>query len=297
MECPSCKAKLSDEATWCIACGAVIPQHTTVDATLIAESQLLEAARLRDAGLYADAISAYTRLIETTVDPTASAPLYESLGDCYRAAGDISSAANAYRQAVFLAPSDTLREKYDMALDQLRGVPVKSPSTAAKPNVAAPGNAANMVRFLSADAQGAQDTETEETHQPIVFQQLRAQLTPRMARHIIGAAVVMLLCSLLLIYRPWVQPPSAPTHVVPVQNAPSTTTPSLTSPTQAMPSANNSGASGTTALPATQAAEAGSNLGKNAHYVKTKTNVPSEASTIGGGVSGVTVPNTGMGNQ
>jgi tetratricopeptide (TPR) repeat protein len=221
------------------------------------EAILANATRLRESGLYADALAQYARVVGQTPDDPQHADVYALIGDTYQEQGNLVGAAGAYKQAVQLNSTPEYCEKYDAALDAMHGGAVSTPP---KPNpkpapiAAARPGMVPAVSVVCAPEPRAEEEERDERDERLLTFILRLVarwrngLTPEIARAIIIICAAIILISTLLSAHPWqrqkkVAPimfvvPGRPQHLdVQVQPAPAApaTTPATPTPTTPAP--------------------------------------------------------------
>jgi len=158
----------------------------------ISEALVREAARYRAEGHLDDALGLYSRLVQAAESKSEKSVLYETIGDLLTQKGDTRAAIGVFRQAMALAPSDTVRAKYDTLLDAVHDAP-PAPVSVAK---SMPDPAPKPGAVFSEDAPpAAAGVPTAEPHEEVPL------FTPQMLRTllIIGVLVIVLVVVLMLV--------------------------------------------------------------------------------------------------
>lgn len=194
MQCRNCGADLADGADFCVACSSFVDAEPVAAASAPVEHPI---ALLLAERRYEEALDACTQALEAAPE---DALLQELLGDIQRARGQLRDAAQAYKQAVKLAPAGeaALRRKLDAVIDAL-AAPASAPSPA--------DAASTAVELKGGKLTPRPDTQAEAA--------LPRWLTPRRAAAIIVLGLVLLAAALW-----WVLRPAATSYLPPEQAVP-----------------------------------------------------------------------------
>ncbi|MHB9132573.1 MAG: tetratricopeptide repeat protein [Armatimonadota bacterium] len=275
IRCPKCQAEFTDNLAACPQCGAAsTPQQPSeADSLQAALAELKQLTRLKqydlalsrahdairrfpdqpalEAGIvfievkqlseqrrFADAIAHCENALQRFPEYVM---FYAELGDLYTAVNQLDNAFATYNRALTLDPSSRrLQEKCKEAARMIAtaGERAQNPVEEGEPRLRflTEDGEEERIRFPSYEAErGSRAEQVEGFDGPVWLAMLRASLTPRRAKWVVTAAIVIIFISTIMAIKPWVHPRQPAGDVAPitevVRTPPVTTTPAPSSTT------------------------------------------------------------------